>query len=283
MKKNNHATLSLTEAEKEIVVFKAAWLAIDEMVNNAIMTINHNDPDSSIMFRTPSDKKYFGIILLDFLNSRIFGIEKNCIDALKAVAKNPIFNKNNQTLKESVHGFETWLEEDVQLEHDGETRTFWFPSVDKDIALKIKRIEFIKICGNISKHNMLGLDRQAKLILDIFKRNNVDIELAQALLIMEEFYDHFHNDLFVYHSSTIAEFLNNMRWEIYEYLKPIFNQSIEYYPNKYHPGMNAYKYNYPANIQNEYAKTIFWNLMNDIRSEPYVPRFKVTRYLKMRY
>lgn len=283
MTKKSPTTLSLTEAEKEIIVFKAVWTAINEMVNNAIMTINHNDPDSSIMFNTSSDQKYFGIILLDFLNSKIFGIGQNSIDAMRAVTENPIFNKNNQTLKESLNGFEIWLEEYVQLEHDGETRTFWFPSIDQDIALKIKRIEFIKICGNISKHNMLGLDRQAKLILDIFKRNDVDIQLTQALLMMEEFYEQFHDDLFTYHSSTIAEFLNNLRWGIYEYLKPLFNQSIEYYTDKYHPGMNAYKYNYPANVINEYAKEIFWNLMNDIRSEPYVPRFTVTRYLKMRY
>ena len=283
MTKNSLTTLSFTEAEKEIIVFKAAWLAIDEMVNNAIMTINHNDPDSSIVFNTSSDKKYFGIFLLDFLNSKIFGIKQNSVDALKAVTENPIFNKSNQSLKESLHGFEAWLEEDVQLEHDGETRTFWFSSIDQDIALKIKRIEFIKICGNISKHNMLGLNRQAKLILDIFKRNNVDIQLTQALLVMEEFYEQFHDDLFVYHSSTIAEFLNNIRWGIYEYLKPLFNQSIESYPDEYHPEMNAYKYNYPKNVENEYAKEIFWNLMNDIRSKPYVPRFTVTRYLKMRY
>lgn len=283
MKKKSSTTLSLTEAEKEIIVFKAVWMAINEMVNNAIMTINHNDPDSSIMFKTSSDKKYFGIILLDFLNSKIFGIGENSIDALKAVTENPIFNKNNQTLKESLHGFEAWLEEDVQLEHDEETRTFWFPSIDQDIALKIRRKEFIKICGNISKHNMLGLSIQAEVIQNIFKRNGVDIQLTQALLIMEEFYEQFHDDLFTYHSSTIAEFLNNLRWEIYEYLKPLFNQSIEYYPDKRHPGMNAYKDNYPAKVENEYAKEIFWNLMNDIRSKPYVPRFTVTRYLKMRY
>lgn len=283
VRKKTMSSLVLSNAEKEIVVLMASWQAIGEMVNNSIMIVNHRDPDSSIMFNTSSDKKYFGIILLDFLNSKIFGVGENCLDSLLGIIQKPIFNEDVGELKNSAESFKEWLEEDVQLDHDGETRTFWFPSIDTDIALKIKRIEFIKICGNISKHNMLGLGRQAEIILQIFKRNEVDIELPQALLIMEEFYEQFHNDLFTYHSSAIAEFLNNIRWEIYNYLKPLFDQSIEYYPDKAFYPQLGYKYNYPENISNEYAKEIFWNLMNEIRSKPYVPKFKVSRFFKMRY
>lgn len=283
MTNNNSNKLVLTVAEKEIIVFKAAWFAIGEMVNNARMTICHNDPDSSVRHNTDLDLKYFSIILWDFLSFKIFGVSESCIDALDTVLKKSIFNSSNQNLKDLIQELKKWLEEDVKLENNRETKKFWFPSIDKDISLQIKRIEFIQICSNISKHNMLCLDGQANKILEIFKRNNVNIELTQALLIMEEFYEQFHNDIFIYHSSTIAEFLNNLRWEIYEYLKPLYQSSVEYYPGKYFPDQKAYKYNYPENIKNEYAKEIFWNLMNDVRSEPYIKRFKVSRYLKMRY
>jgi hypothetical protein len=170
----------------------------------------------------------------------------------------------------------------IQLEHDGETRNFWFPTINKAIALKITRIEFIKICGNISKHNILGLSRQAKTIQEIFDKNNVPIELTEALLIMEEFYQQFHDDLLNYHASTIAEFLNNLRWAVYEYLQPLYEQSVECRWDE-RLKLNLPDYHYPDDIVNQYVREVFWNLMNDVRSEPYMPRFTVTRYLKMRY
>jgi hypothetical protein len=148
--------------------------------------------------------------------------------------------------------------------------------------LQIKRAEFIKICENISKHNMLGLDRQAKTIALIFKRNGVDIELTQALLLIEEFYEQFHGDIFACHSSIVAEFLNNLRWAIYEYLGPLYEQSVEWYCNERHRA-NIYRYRFPCGVTNSYVREVFWHLMDDVRSEPYMPKFEVTRYLKLRY
>src|SRR5215218_1142153 len=43
-----------------------------------------------------------------------------------------------------------------------------------------------------------------------------------ALLALADFYEKFHTDILNYHASTIAEFLNNIRWGIYEYLQPEF-------------------------------------------------------------
>lgn len=96
------------------------------------------------------------------------------------------------------------------------------------------------------------------------------------MLIIEEFCEQFHNDLFIYHISTIAEFLNNLRWSIFEYLQPLYKKSVQYYWDE------SLKL-YPANIENTYVRELFWNLMNDVRSEPYMPKFEVTRYLKGRY
>ncbi len=56
------------------------------------------------------------------------------------------------------------------------------------------------------------------------------------MLALGDFYERFHTDILNYHSSTIAEFLNNIRWGIYEYLQPEFRRSIvweESNPRKY--------------------------------------------------
>jgi hypothetical protein len=274
--------IELTDGEKEILILKAAMDSINSMVNFEVLTLNHNDPDSSIQFKTGIDQKYFNILLLDFLHSRIFKINEACLAALQQMIVRPIFNSDVVELQKIVSSFQVWLDQEVEFEHDGETRKLWFPAINKEIALKIKRSEFIEICGNISKHNQLGLDRQAKIIRRIFASNDTDIKLEEALLIMGEFYEQFHDDLFNYHSSTIAEYLNNIRWAIYLYIKPLHLRSIEHYLDERHK-MNAWRYNYPAEIENKFVREVFWNLMNDVIREPYMPRFCVTKYMKLRY
>ena len=44
-----------------------------------------------------------------------------------------------------------------------------------------------------------------------------------------------------------------------------------------------YHFNYPSGMTSRFAKSCYWDLMNDVRRPPYVRRFRVTKYLKMRY
>lgn len=272
----------LTPGEKEILVLKATLEPINSMINYAMLDLHHSDPDSSILFKTEIHQKHFNILLLDFLKSKIYKIGENCVKALKTILMTPQYHHVVEPLKQAVEDFDCWLEQEVEFEKDGETRNLWFPTIDCNIALKIKRKEFIEICGNISKHNPLALDRQARLIQEIFKNNNVTIELTQALLVMDEFYEQFHNDLLNYHGSVIAEFLNNIRWGIYEYLQPLYKLSVKPYWDA-RLKINSYRYDFPEDIKNPYIQEIFWDLMNDVRSKPYMPKFIVTKYLKMRY
>ena len=110
-------------------------------------------------------------------------------------------------------------------------------------------------------------------------KSGITVDINEALLALAEFHERFHTDILNYHSSTIAEFLNNIRWGIYDYLQPEFNKSIVWEggdPPKYH-------YTHPKEIQSEFAKACYWDLMNEVRSKPYMRRFKVTKYLKLRY
>jgi len=272
----------LTSEEKEVLVLKATLEPINSMVNYTMLDLHHSDPDSSILFKTETHQKYFNILLLDFLMSKIYKMGKTCIESLKAILVDHHYNQKIEPLKKAVDDFDAWLEQEVEFEKDGETRKLWFPTIDCNIALKIKRKEFIEICGNISKHNPLTLNVQAGLIREIFRNNNVAIELTQALLVMEEFYEQFHNDLLNYHGSAIAEFLNNIRWGIYEYLQPLYKLCVKPYWDE-RLKINSYRYDYPADIKNSYIQQIFWDLMDDVRSKPYMPKFVVTKYPKMSY
>ena len=270
--------MKFTPTEKEVIVLKAVIELIDSMVNFEVFNLYGNDPHTSIGFRTMTHQKYFNIILLDFLScfdEKVLGEKRTYLESIRTICQSSNFNKNNliENLKKSTEDFIIWLEQEVQVKT-------WLPSIDAEVSLSIKRIEFIKICGNISKHNFTRLSRVAKDLMTILKRNAINISFEDSLLILDDFYEIYHSDIFNYHSSTIAEFLNNIRWAVYEYLLPEFCQSIVYEgikrPKKYH-------YTYPKELKNNFAQNCYWDLMNIVRSKPYMRKFKVTRYLKMYY
>ena len=135
------------------------------------------------------------------------------------------------------------------------------------------------MCGNISKHNFLRLISVAEELREVLSRSGISVGLDEAMLTLDDFYRWFHDDILNYHASTIVEFLNNIRWGIYEYLQPEFQRSIVWEsrePPKYH-------YIYPAGVTSTLAQSYYWDLMNEVRSLPYVRRFQVTKWLKLRY
>jgi len=270
--------MKFTPTEKEVIILKAITELIDSMVNFEVFSLYGNDPHSSIVFRTRTHQKYFNIILVDFLSCfdvKKLGKKQSYLDAIRTICQFPRFDKNNsiKKLKNSTEEFIIWLEQEVQVKTE-------LPSIDNITSLLIKRIEFIRMCGNVSKHNFTRLSGVAKELINILNRNAVNISFEESLLCLDYFYERYHSDIFNYHSSTIAEFLNNIRWGIHEYLLPEFCQSIVYegikHPKKYH-------YTYPKEIKNNFGRNCYWDLMNTVRSEPYMRKFKVTRYLKMNY
>ena len=281
---HNKQTLSLNQTEKEILTLKSVFDLINDLVNYNMMRLSHQNPNSEICFKSDVHQKFFYIKLLDFLSDghKIWGVEKTFTDALQDICSQPQLKSYIEQLKQETDNFGAWLNDFVQFEHDGEIRKLWFPSIEKEVSLKITRLQAIKICGNKAKHNTYILSRQAKAIRKIFKDNGYEIELPDAFLIFEEFFEQFHEDILTYHGSTVAEFLNNIRWAIYEYLQPIHSEVTEYYWNeKLH--LKMYRYHYPENVTNNFVRKVFWDLMNDVRSKPYMPRFQTTRFLKMRY
>lgn len=269
--------MNFSKIEKEVIFLKAVKELIDSMVNYEVMNLGGSDPDSEIRFSSITHQKYFNIILVDFLSRsdrKVIGEEQSYLGAIQSICESPNFNENNSinSLKSATEEFISWLEQEVQV-------SVWLPSVETDTLLSIKRIEFLKICGNISKHNFSRLSGTAKELMNILKRNHIEIDLERTLLVLDEFYERFHSDILNYHGSTIAEFLNNIRWGIYEYLQPEFSRSI-IWEDQDSP---LYRYTYPKGVINEFAKNCYWDLMNEVRTAPYMRRFKVTRWLKLRY
>jgi hypothetical protein len=269
--------MNFSGTEREVIFLKAVKELIDEMVNYEIFDLNGFDPESQIMFHSITHQRFFNIILVDFLSRsdrKVIGEQQSYLGAIQSICQNPSFNEGNsiESLSCATDEFISWLEQEIKAE-------IWLPSIETDTILSIKRIEFLKICGNISKHNFSRLSGVANDVVKILVRNDINVGLEEALLVLDEFYERFHTDILNYHSSTIAEFLNNIRWGIYEYLQPEFRRSTVWESGS--PLM--YTYTYPESIQSKFAKSCYWDLMNEVRSVPYMRRFRVTKWLKLRY
>ena len=104
------------------------------------------------------------------------------------------------------------------------------------------------------------------------------MELLPAL---EDFYDRFHHDILAYHGTTLIEMLNDVRWGIHEYLKPEFQRS--YTPPLDPEADVRYSFEYPAEVQQSFARTCYCAIMNSVRTKPYVKRFTGTTLLKGNY
>lgn len=175
-------------------------------------------------------------------------------------------------LRKSVNIFADWLNEKI-------TVALWLPSLDLETEVQISRLLLLKIVGNVSKHNTLRSVGVAADLRSLLQEAGHDFDLFQAMLAQEEIYESFHDNVSMYHASTIVEFLNNIYWGIQNYLLPEYSRSFT--PDG--GGSSRYKFLYPDTLENPYARHCYWGLMNQIRSEPIFEPFTVTEHLKGQY
>ncbi len=253
---------------------------IGDMVNHATMIFHFSDHNSSILFPTRTHMAFFNIILVDLLSkpNEFFKDDKNYIGLLIDICANPFMDKNDniQELKSSVIAFDSWLSEKVTVENR------WFPSIDLQVNLSLQRQTFIRICGNIAKHNFTRLTVAAEMLRKVLEANGQSVSLDKCIVALEDFREQFFDDVLNYHASTIAEFLNNIRWGIYIYASTVRERCVV---NNYNQQirLNIYTYSYPKDVDSDLGKACFWNLMDDVREPPYIQRFEVDKYLKIRY
>ena len=144
----------MSNIEEEVIILKAVKELIDTIVNFELLTLHRNDPDSSILFETVTHQRFFNIIPVDFLSrtdKRGPIKQTSYLGGLRMILNNPSFDAENSArfLKDATYEFIEWLEQVVEVD-------IWLPSISTDTILKVSRINFLKMCGNISKHNYLG-------------------------------------------------------------------------------------------------------------------------------
>src|SRR5262249_29472450 len=161
-----------------------------------------------------------------------------------------------------VGRFAAWLDARFTVER------VWLSNVSIEIDLTVTRLDAIKICGNIAKHNFSRLETDVHRIRKIMEANGRAVSEEEAYLLLPDFYEWFHTNIFAYHPSHIGEMLNGIIWGIYDYLLPEFARA--YRKTSDDPDDIRYGYDVPPAIGEGLARAMYWDLMNDVRGQPYV-------------
>lgn len=284
----------MNDTEREAIILNSAWEMIDGMVNWAVFVKTERADPSNLMFQTSGHARLFVVLLGDFLSEiRAFKGEpiplglkpapSNALPSdltflfhLRQVCVDPQLGADTAALSAAVEAYATWLEGEFTATGVN------LHSIDVVADLRITRYRYIKMCGDMAKHNLARLATNVGHLRKLLEQAGHPVSEQHAYLAVETFFEWFHQDIFVYHSSQIGEFLNNIRWAIYEYLQPEFRRSF-HVPATSTAEFPRYGYHVPSAITEPVAVAMYWDAMNRSRSQPYVQRFVIPGYMKQRY
>lgn len=280
----------MNEIERESIILNSAWGMIDEMVNWEMFVRNDREGPTSLMFETRHHARLFIILLGDFLSEvHAFkgkpiplGLKKVPSNArpsdltfifhLRQVCGAPRLGVEATGLDERIETFADWLESDFVAAGVN------LPAIDVTTDLRVKRIRYIKMCGDIAKHNLARLSTNVGHLRKLLETAGHRVSEQEAYLAVEGFFEWFFDHIFNYHSSQTAEFLNNIRWAIFEYLQPEYQRS--WHATQDFP---RYSYHVPTNITKPVAQAMYWDVMNRVRAKPRVRPFVIADILKRRF
>jgi hypothetical protein len=274
---------SYTALDREVIALAAVWDLIDSMVHYGHFMKEHHIDDTTLTFRTREASKLFLIILADFLSlprDGTFGLTrpkyggslgKTYLGHLKNVVDAPQFSGDVSLLASSVLSFAEWLNGAVSVEK------VWLPSIDREGTLHVQRMIYLKICGTISKHGFTRLGNVVDSLREVLATNGTEIDEGQSYLVIPEFQEWFQHNIFIASSTRVAWHLNEIRWGIYQYLVSEFRRA--YSPTEIIQGAQMYRFDVPQAIKDPLMRSIYWDMMNNVRSPPYFPRFRMNRHL----
>lgn len=287
--------MTFTALEQEAIILNAVMGMVDDMVNHAIFcSPGEKRENINLLPQTSDTLRQFAILLRDFLSPVTgkgqgpmpFGLPKPPQDSkatdhttlfyLARVCESPLIGKNLDLLAMLVHDFTEWLETSAFIPK------VWLSNIKVEIDLTIKRIDFIRMSGDIGKHNFLRLGGQAARLQKILGQNGVTINESQAYAALPDCWDWFHTHLFAYHASTLAEFLNNIRYAIRLYITPVAEARYRV-TGKIDDFLDMHTYDRPAEIANDFAWAQYYDLLNSTRRTPNFPRFSVSQSLKAQF
>jgi len=243
------------------------------MVHYGHFLKNHAVQNAELQFNTQENSILFLILLADLLSPPGKLLKgSSYLGNLRRIAEKPNLSGDPSSMSHAIDAFTTWLDGHAVVEN------VWLPTIERKSTLRVKRHDYLTVCGTTSKHGFTHLDRVVKKICSILSENQIEIDEGEGYLTIPDFQTWFRDQVFLASSTLIAWHLNEIRWGIYEYLKPEFKRA--YVPTVVVSGAQIYRFDAPPDIHSKLVKSIHWDLMNEVRTAPYFPRFTVSPYLR---
>jgi len=269
--------MNLSNKERESIGLCICLEAVNEIINNAVLDVRISSRipgEALIYFKDLVHRSLFIIRTLDFAketgDSTLTGVSGSCVDILEKVCAESEFGTDDSVreLKRAVKNLKDWLNRKSPMK-------LWLPTLNLDAEIEVSRIEFLKISGNSSKHNISRLTGVSKGIHTILSEHGYDVPIELIPLALEDFQEHLEQNYFIYYATWMAELLNEIRWGIQRYLEPLYVASYKLEMDGF-----SYRFEFPEGVNQEIPKQWFWRLMNHIRSGPYIERFRAPSSLR---
>jgi hypothetical protein len=281
---------AFTPIQQEAVILAAALDMIDDMVNLGRFEAPITRRPTNLLFKDGAEKRIFAILLGDFLAQpqprgkrpppfrlQLGGLdprgsERTFLPYLAAVAASPKIATETAELAQVVSDFAAWLDTDLTCPK------VWLSGLEIEFDMTISRVWLLQTVPDMCKHNFARLEGRIHQIRSMLADHGHEVDEGDLYLELPVFEEWLFDHLFSYHASTIAEFLNNIRWAIYGYLRPEFVRAFRRLDEDI-----RYTFDAPPGLEAGMAHGMYWRLMNAMRTPPYFPRFEVTEHLKAEF
>ena len=194
--------------EEESIVLKAVWDLVQDCVNYSIFCKFSDPTNVTLIPNTRNDLRLFNILVGDFLSApkagtlglpgiatAAQGADRTYLAYLRGVIENPQLARGREHLiAEPTECLASWLEADFTVED------VWLSNISIKLDVTMTRLESIKICSNIAKHNFSRLSADVEKIRAILERNRRPVTKEEAYLLLPDFYEWFHTHIFAYHT-----------------------------------------------------------------------------------
>ena len=207
------------------------------MVNWTMFVKNNLIGPTTLMFQSRTHVELFIILLTDFLSpiqqsksnnivrdlgkltNDAHGVNRTFVFYLRQVCLQPQLGKDATELSDKVEEFASWLETSMI------SRGVNLSEINVVTDIELERYKYLKICGNISKHSLPRLSRVVSELHGLLTAAGYNVSIQDANLATEPFFEWFFDDVFMFDCNQIVEFLNDIRWRMFEYLQPEYQRS----------------------------------------------------------
>jgi hypothetical protein len=260
----------LSDPEREVVVLSSVMGIIDDMVNYTSFSFPGSATARQPFPETSTTRAYFALRLSDFLSKtdRNIGIaEVPYLRHLTQIVDGPYLG-GAAGLRVSVKQFVDWL---------NEKKTFakvWLPTLNIETSLTPSRLSWLKVTGNLQKHDALRSSGTAEDIAQWLHEQGHSVDLMEILGALDDLREWLTEDALSAYIPKLGFLLNELRWETFNYLRPYYQ---EHHVTEWDNDLQLHRYRFTPDLRitTPFACGQRHALLNWVRSEPIVPRFSI--------